>query len=384
MDAASQASTPIGQAVRTEGLLTNVSVEVARPLPSALPFRVWQNMSPPRAERLDPASYAGFPLTDVICRHPSAAHSRCAELRISQLVWDNRALLASDGTTRAWNPKPNPLCLSLSTTEGLECRAQFSTQAKAMAATLVQLSHACGASAAKCRELALSAGFSGEDIIPWADLTCDESALNRIFVETRHAYSVGYAVSLDKIILAPWRLPDCINGDIWGMIVDLEGQDGRSEADQFEHIGRLVTTAHAAGLKTGFFMNALNGELSRRFNGCTPDVLYAMHQRADMIWLALGSKNPERGGSVRQQWANQLEEFGGGGAGVNLDFSKLGVNFELGVSPGGTTIQDARDAHSIIATNALGGGVWPWRNGARLGPYAAASTVEKLRVLYGG
>ena len=253
-----------------------------------------------------------------------------------------------------------------------------------MAATLIQVSHACGASAARCREIALSAGFSDEDMIAWADLALQPQRCARVFSGRCSNASATYAVCLDKIVLSPWRLPDCINGDTWGLIIDLENQDGRSEADQIAHVGRLTATAQASGLRIGFFLNALNGELSRRFSGLTADALARLQEASDMLWLALGSKKPERSGSVYEQWSNQLGEFGDGRGGRKLDFSKLGVNFELGVAPAGATVQDARDAHAIITDNALGGGVWIWRNGAKLGPRADETTNEKLRALYLG
>ena len=208
--------------------------------------------------------------------------------------------------------------------------------------------------------------------------------LSGVFAKTLSSASASYAVCLDKIILSPWRLPDCVNGDTWGLIIDLENQDGRSEADQYAHIERLTATARDAGLRIGFFLNALNSGLSRRFSGLSPGVLTRLHGASDMLWLALGSKNPERSGSVYEQWVNQLAAFGEGEDVRKLDFSKLGVNFELGIASGGSTVQDARDAHAIITGAALGGGVWIWRNGAKLGPQADTMTNEKLRALYQG
>ena len=325
--------------------------------------KVIRNLRPPTSDAEDSSTYTGFPITD-------AANN----LSFSTSTWSGNKWWFGwhPRSNTGWNKRSNPIAPRIQTSGGLECRCEFTTQAKANAAFKVQAMYACGALQAAYEAVATAAGFTvATDILAHATLA---AAPGTYFTSDPTLSGSPYKVMVDKIWLPAKKLTEQA-ATVKGVIIDYEVQSAQTGAEAYTQLADLIDTIHGYGYQVLVYPNALNGNTQAYTGLNDTNYLWQLHAKADAILLMLWSGSVE--GSVSASWTNQVNMLKGPAGDKPVDYSKLGIDFELGISPGGTSESDAETVYSIIQSHSLPY-LFFWANGATLGGDKTRRTNRKI------
>jgi len=179
---------------------------------------------------------------------------------VDHLIWVNRCTgCASNPSTN----KPNPVATSVvRTTDGSECRLEYSTLAKAEVATKAEMLFSAGAPAS-------NAGAGYEDVAAAQGMTVyahDGSATNPDGLTAFSSVAAslctrtlnGYTTALDVVVLPAARLADVASAQRGCITVDWEVQDGRTDSGSF--VTNLVSSlASVNNTCLNIYTNQLTG-----------------------------------------------------------------------------------------------------------------------------
>lgn len=332
--------------------------------------RVFQQAAPPLNDRVG-IRYPYWPCTDAVTTQ-DMDRSSWTEGRIWAFVWANRC-----NSGPAWNRKPNPLPAPVERVGDLECRAVFSTLARANAATRCQIRYLLGMSRADYEAPWLRLpGTSTGDFVADADFRTHPGFHCRRKVTWQNE---DYRVMVDKVLLPADRLTDGSNAvDRAGVVLDYEVQDSRRPEITEALVQELAYDFTGTGKSFVFLTNPFNAP-TQKYTGCCPANLPSIFAAVDYMVISLWSGDPS--GSIPASYAAQLGMLG---PMTGHDYDKLIVYFELG-DPG-TTEKDAHWLHNMLhAARPHPDKVMFWRNHATQGGSCDTSTNQKISIVcFGG
>lgn len=327
--------------------------------------RVFQQAPPPADDGTDP-TYPYWPCTDAVTSQ-DLGRSRWTGGNTWAFVWANRC-----NAGVAWNRKPNPLPAPREHVGDLECRAVFSTHARANAATRCQVRYLLGMDETACLAPWLGVGGVAGDVVTDADFRDrpgDHCRTSTVWDEQT------YRVMVDKVLLPAARLTEGDNAaHRAGVVLDYEVQDSRSPAVTEAFVHALAHDFVGTGKRLFLFTNPFNAP-TQQHTGCTAANLPRILADVDHLGVFLWAGSPD--GGVAASYATQLEMLGPLSA---PDLEKLVPVFELG-DPG-TTLDDARWLHGAL--NADGphpDKVMFWRHYAEQGGPCATSANRKISLV---
>jgi Ca2+-binding RTX toxin-like protein len=336
-----------------------------------LTFEAWRQAPPPRQVGGTADNYANFPgnffasmQTDQI------SSSTDATVEAAAWIWINRALGGQ-------NQKPNPLPGVLIKIDDVEARAEYTTLAKADAATTIQALYAAGAPMSVLNQIASAAGYNpATDII-----TADDAEANAQSIFNRFATDgSNYIVARDKIILPDARINGAANP--WGIVLDFETVDNRTEAQVLNFLigtngSGLIPLIQSYGLEVQFFTDALNSTIHRKM-GLTESSLNQIANASDRITIMASSTYNYSGGSVLDSLDQQIAILKGPNGNLPVDLSEIVVIYDLGHG----TIAEAKQVHDYIVAKGLAGAM-VWRDGAPVIGDEALIPNAMIAALYG-
>lgn len=328
-------------------------------------LRVFQQAFPPVDDAAD-ANYLYWPCTDAATSQ-DINRSTWTGGNIWAFVWANRR---NDGS--AWNKKPNPLPAPRERVGPLECRAVFTSHAKANAATRCQLRYLLGMPPAHYQEpwLRLREGASSADFISDSDFRERPGDYCRTNTTWKDQ---AYRVMVDRVLLPAARLTEGPNAENRvGVVLDYEVQDGRRPEITEAFVRDLAGDFAGTGKSLFFLTNPFDAP-SQQHTGCTPENLPAIFDAVDYMSVFLWSGNSQH--SIPASYAAQLRMLGPLSIG---DHDKLVVHFELGHP--GTTMDDARWLHRLLHDEQASGPdkVMFWRNDVSQGGACGRAINEKI------
>jgi hypothetical protein len=329
-------------------------------------IRVFQQAFPPPDDSTG-AEYPYWPCTDAATSQDLGSSS-WTEGNVWAFVWANRC---NHGA--AWNKKPNPLPAPREQVGELECRAVFTTHAKANAATRCQVRHLLGMAAPDVQEPWLRIpGTSPGDFVADADFRThpgDHCTSTFTWMEE------SYQVMVDKVLLPVARLTEGANAaNRAGVVLDYEVQDSRAPEVTEAFVRQLAHDFEGTGKLLFFLTNPFNAP-TQRYTGCTAANLPRIFAAVDHMGVFLWAGDPH--GDIPASYATQLGLLG---PLTDEDRAKLVISFELG-DPG-TTLDDARWLHETLhAEGAHPDKVMFWRNQAVQGGACDTGTNQKISMV---
>lgn len=323
-------------------------------------LRVW-HQTPPPVDNTDDEGFLSFPGTDYASRQ---------NVTTSTWVGNKWAIIWADRCNYgdAQNKRPNPLVAPAVYVGTRECRAVYTTRAKAMAATRAKARHVLGMTSGEIEADWVTAGGVSGDIITDSTFRASPST----YCTTDFTYGgTTYKVMVDKVVLPPMQFS---TAEHKGIFLDYEAQDTRTASDSTTHISDLASDCHGEGKEIMLYTNPLTGDL-QPYNGLDGTNLPTILDAVDYLSVLLWSQAEE--GSISASWTAQIALLG---SLVTADWAKIAITFELGPESTGTTLADAEwvydkchEAGSDHPTNVV-----IWRNGAQLGGSLSRLTNQKL------
>ena len=258
------------------------------PLDNPAPLTVFHNALPPTAG--NEASYNYWPVHVAATQNVETLNNLVPlpGKQVALFLWVARA---SRVVTTGKGMRPNPIRPSIILDSGLEGRMEFSTIAKAMAATRIHSAYALGASMAECEAIGAEAGMTAADLIPYADAVAMRESL---FVydpdpgATPPYTNVPCKVCIDKVVMPNARFIDG-PGEKWGIVLDYEAHDDRSQAETLDLVQHVADEWHARGMKVYLYTNPIDGTVFPS-NGLGPGNLPEVIQAVDKIGLLVGAR----------------------------------------------------------------------------------------------
>ena len=323
-------------------------------------LRVMRALRPPTSNLETSVNYTGFPITDV-ANNLVYTTSTWTGMK----WWFGWHLRANNG----WNKRANPIAPRINTTGGVECRAEYSSKAKANAAYKVQCLYVMGAAQAVYEAVATAAGFSVGDILAHATLKATPATY---FTSNPTMPGTPYKVMIDKIWLPPAKLTDQASPR-GGIIVDYEVGDSRTPAETYAQLDDLITTFQSYGFQGALYTNSFNASTQAYTGLNSRDYLWQLHAKWDFMFVFLWSRSIE--GNITASWNNQIDMLKGPARDKAVNYSKIAINFELGIRPG-TSDSDAEAVRAIIVANSIPL-LYIWPNYATLGGAGTRATNRK-------
>lgn len=328
-------------------------------------LRVFQNASPPATDG-DELAYKYWPCTDAAARPDFSA----SEWQGNKwhFVWANKAITGADGNP-APNQNPNPIQPPVITYNGHECRARYTTIAKANAATQSFIRYSLGMPNYTAPWVA--AGGAAGDFAGYDDLAASPGSY---FTSTAVFNGTTFQVMIDVPWLPSFRLAD-VAAPAPGIMLDYEEADNRTTAQSTAFLQAVANDCHGVGKQLFLYTNALNAP-SLPSTGLDATNLPGLHANyLDYLDVFLWSGNEE--GDIQQSYEDQIAVLGS-----SADYDKLVVLFELD----GTTQADADTVHDILTDVAKPhpSAVIFWRAGATQGGACGSDVNDKIsRVCFG-
>lgn len=290
------------------------------------------------------AGYKGWPATAIASQNiESFAQSNWPGTKYA-FIWANRSL-------GGFQEKANPPWPRL-TINGRECRPQYTSIAKADAATRIRIRYLLDMDYSA---IARDAGFSPGNIMTWPDVSAQSSKL------CVQAKTGDYLGTTDIVWLPPVRLPKS-NPKQFGVMLDYEVHDDRTPAQAEELISGIAADVHAAGHPFALYTNPLNGP-SMQHSGLGPANMARILQHVDLMNILIWGHNAE--GDPSKSYEDQLNVIRGPQHANPVPANKLMLMFEIG-GDHGLTVQDAKNMRQLIDRDHIST-VYLWRHGVQAG-----------------
>ncbi|MGI8839821.1 MAG: hypothetical protein ACR2F8_03405 [Caulobacteraceae bacterium] len=202
------------------------------------PLMFMRQAPPPTSDSENKGTYAYGPLTDSIAQNIDDQNRSKWSGHNWASIWANRA----------WVPRgqvpitPNPFYPAIRDSKGNPYGTEFTTYARANAATKAEALYIMGASASVWQAPLKAAGVSW---IAWNTLNADPDAYF-----TRVSQDGSTKVILDKMII-----PTTVAASAYGMRVDYEVQDSRNSNYAWPFLDDLGATIRSYGLKAYLYTN---------------------------------------------------------------------------------------------------------------------------------
>ena len=222
-------------------------------------WEVMHQMAPPEDDTVDETTFSGFPANGVMTGSitglkTSADNGMTIMPNLYYFQWCNRW---HDPTATVSGGFPNwrrntGFSPGIFTTADNECGVEYTSLAKADAATKTIASYLAGNSSATYEAIATAAGFSVGDIYTYAAASAAADSLFTLASLKENETSVR--VARDIIVLPQYTLGDT---DCLGVYLDTEMGDGRTPAE----LVALVTDLHTIYSAAGYTLNIWNNGL---------------------------------------------------------------------------------------------------------------------------
>jgi hypothetical protein len=247
---------------------------------AAAGYQVIMMASPPSSDAADETTYAYWPLTDSSSQTINLIEASTWSGKRWGFLWANRR-----NTAASHNYKSNPIFPAI-TLSSKQCRAEYSTIAKANAATKVRAMHWLGYTSSEYNAVADAAGFThATDILTRATLAASPAT----YFTSNSAYGPNtYLVMTDKIWLNDNKLSDASAYE--GIILDYEVQDSRTTTETQDFLLDLASTVQAKGKKLYLYTNRLDGG-SAPYNALTSANCPAIYAALDGFGLLMVKGN---------------------------------------------------------------------------------------------
>jgi hypothetical protein len=231
------------------------------------PLMVMELAPPPVDPQENKSEYAYGPVTDSVSQNVDAQNDSTWTGRNWAMVWANRARVPAGGPPL----RPNPITPAIVDGQGHNCATEFSTVARANAATQAQVLYILGAPPSVWQAPLKAAGVTA--------LTWDQLNAHPDTYFTTWSQDGSSKVTVDKMVV-----PQAVSTSASGIEIDYEVQDGRPP---FEGEGLLVNLGAAIrsyGLKAYLYTNPWESD-ETPLNGFT---LAGMNQiKANFDYISL-------------------------------------------------------------------------------------------------
>lgn len=212
--------------------------------------RLFMNAAPPPSDAADETTYALWPLTEAATQRMDLLAASTWSGGKWGFLWANRRT-----TEDSHNRRPNPLGYPvIEHSNGKQCRIEYSSIAKANAATLVRAMHWLAYTSAQYEAVATAAGFATSDIKTRATLSGDPDTY---FTGSSGFQDGVFQVATDIIMIDDNDLTD--GSSYEGIVIDYECQDSRSDAETTAFVTSLATVVHDKSKELVFYTNPLDG-----------------------------------------------------------------------------------------------------------------------------
>ena len=364
-------------------------------------FRVYQQIPPPIVNNQSntinnpPTSpgYAYYPETDAATQLVASLQPNItSENTIGghHWIWQMRMIASAPYNTRPNNLAPDYLTgttqsYTLVRTDPsnpnstLQCRMQYTSLAKANAATEALLRYTLGFPAHSGSTNPMKLGYldvANNAGIPDSSVMFFQDAYNNVdtVFPTYLSGVLGgpYFVGTDQIILSSARLID--SNIAKGVVLDSEAQDGRSSSDLLQQLQLYAALCATVGLEFVAYPNAWNGAGGQNTgysNGTTSDILYTLNNTPNLkLCLVAWKGNAEQ--DITQSLNNQLALITKGPTGNQnnpINYANIimtvGIGFPTYVqknttfnNPGQFTAAECAIINSYMARGMAGMMVW--------------------------
>ncbi|WP_353227621.1 hypothetical protein [Novosphingobium sp.] len=349
-------------------------------------WRVFQNAQPPADNAHDTAStYPTFPCTDAFSWRQDVNAGMNTSTWTGgngwMYVWANRANKVAKVTAgnQFLQLKPNPIQNPTPIYNNLECRVEYTTVAKANAATRSLIRYWLGR--ADYAQPWIDAGGLASDFVFYSHLL---DYPERYFTRVVTAQNVSYQVMTD----IPW-LPSTIVGGqgsftratmmsgnqarVPGIVLDYEVNDYRSNQVTTLFLNAVAADIHGAGAKLFLWTNPLN----RTANTHGLDFVNLpaiVTKTCDLTSVQLWSGNT--GENVAQSYQNQIAMIKGYACNGTVPYDRLVVVLDLK-----TTLADAQFVNNLLRGPAASNpqALCFWRNGLNQG--GACGTTANNQII---
>lgn len=333
------------------------------------PMRVIQSAAPPASDAVTEATYKYFPLNVAMTQDiASAKTSTWTGGAVQYLLWCNR-------WNNGHNKKPNRTN-PVVTTGGTETWLDYSSIAKANAATLARASYASGYAATDggdgWQEICDAAGLV---CVTWATFNADPSAYG---LTTRTVNGVTYQVVTDVCVLPADRLCDCLIPDK-ELCFDYEPQDGRSTSETLDVCTQVIGLAHAQGIEVSLYTNPWDGNQAI-YNGFVDDggnwIAADLLDLFDYVSLPIWLDNET--GTMLESLHAQIDKFG------EPDYPKFFILYFLKGNTAYPTVAQAQTIRDELEQHRYAG-IHFFPNGATMGAMCDTNSavINQIAVLTG-
>lgn len=336
-------------------------------------WRVFQNVPPPLDNtQYNTIAYPFFPVTDSYSWQQNINsilnRSTWSGGNTWMYVWANRAnkvVVRTLGNATA-DLKPNLIQNPVPLNFNAECRVEYTSVAKANAATQSMIRYWLGMS--NYDQPWINVGGSAGDFVFYSDLLQNPA---KYFTRTVVAQNVTYQVMTD----IPW-LPSTIFGaagsftrstmmngvsaQVPGIVLDYEPGDYRTNQSATLFFNAIANDIKSKGAKLFLWTNPLN-RIGKTHGLDFNNLPHIVNDLCDYTSVQFWSGNPE---NVAQSYENQIAMIKGYTCGGHVPYDKLAVILDLK-----TQLADAQFVNNLLngpaASNPQAIGFW--RNGIREG-----------------
>ena len=305
-------------------------------------WRVFRLANPPVDDSAATASNFGFwPGTDMMSRQSTINGSSWTGGKVWFFVWANRAI-------SAFNQKPNPIQSPAPVYQGLECRVQYTSVAKANAATQSLIRYWLGV--ADYMAPWIQAGGQASDFVFYADLL---QYPQQYFDTVTTAGGTSYQVMTDR----PW-LPStpgggagtftratAMNGNpslVAGIVLDYEVADGRPTSVAVPFFRGIYTDIKSAGAELFIYTDPLDRLQANQSGLDYTNLPTILKSYTDHLTIMLWGNNQQ--GNVASSYKAQISVLKGRLCSIAVPFNKLAILFDLNT----TSRSDAQFVNNIL------------------------------------
>jgi len=310
-----------------------------------------------------PGNYAFFPQTNCTALDlTSAMSSRWTAGEIDHRIWANRW---NGGKNKA----PNPISPAVKTSSGKQCRLQYTSIAKADAATEAETAATLGYAPHDVNGFGYldwteAAGFSDSNVYDYTTFKANADSLCT-------QLSGSYLLATDVVVLP---VVDVTNVPViprQGVEIDYEVQDNHT-VDQTNAVLTAVSQmVHEKGYEFLFYTNPLDGDALVCCSGINSGNLDYIQSMADRFGILVYQNNPEHKPMV-QSLSDQIALF------QHPDFLKLVLTVDLAMS-----VDNARLMRQAMLQSYPFSGISMWMDGTNLRGTCTSTPNQVLGIISG-